>query len=155
MQARITLARAIYSKAHTLLLDDVSYPDIVSRWQVLNVRSYQVLAALDVHTSKWIVDKCFKGDLVRGRTVLLVVSLSVPPRHLEDRSSPRIQQTHNVSMASPIADFVVALGTDGRVISQGSIASALEHDKKLAAEVVLQAIQKCTVAEVCFSFNHR
>lgn len=38
-------------------------------------------------------------------------------------------------MASPIADFVVALGTDGRVISQGSIASALEHDKKLAAEV--------------------
>ncbi|EPT00314.1 hypothetical protein FOMPIDRAFT_1023884 [Fomitopsis schrenkii] len=95
-KARITLARAIYSKAHTLLLDDV-------------------LAALDVHTSKWIVEKCFKGDLVRGRTVLLV--------------------THNVSMASPIADFVVALGTDGRITSQGSIASALEHDQKLAAEV--------------------
>jgi hypothetical protein len=36
--------------------------------------SNKVLAALDVHTSKWIVDKCFKGDLVRGRTVLLVVS---------------------------------------------------------------------------------
>ncbi|KAH9922615.1 uncharacterized protein B0H18DRAFT_1120791 [Fomitopsis serialis] len=72
-KARITLARAIYSKSQTLLLDDV-------------------LAALDVHTSRWIVEKCFKGDLVRGRTVLLV--------------------THNVSMASPIADFVVALGTD-------------------------------------------
>ncbi|KZT67108.1 multidrug resistance-associated ABC transporter [Daedalea quercina L-15889] len=95
-KARITLARAIYSKAHTLLLDDV-------------------LAALDVHTSRWIVDKCFKGDLVRGRTVLLV--------------------THNVSMASPIADFVVALGTDGRITSQGSIANALENNKKLAAEV--------------------
>ncbi|KAI0725238.1 hypothetical protein C8Q72DRAFT_853404 [Fomitopsis betulina] len=95
-KARITLARAIYSKAHTLLLDDV-------------------LAALDVHTSRWIVEKCFKGDLVRGRTVLLV--------------------THNVSMASPIADFVVALGTDGRITSQGSIASALEHDQKLAAEI--------------------
>ena len=38
-------------------------------------------------------------------------------------------------MASPIADFVVALGTDGRITSQGSIASALEHDKKLAEEV--------------------
>lgn len=33
----------------------------------------QVLAALDVHTSKWIVDKCFAGDLVKDRTVILVV----------------------------------------------------------------------------------
>ncbi|KAG1747913.1 uncharacterized protein EDB91DRAFT_1245381 [Suillus paluster] len=55
-KARITLARAIYSSAQTLLLDDV-------------------LAALDVHTSKWIVDKCFAGDLVRDRTVILVYRL--------------------------------------------------------------------------------
>lgn len=54
-KARITLARAVYSPAKIILLDDV-------------------LAALDVHTSRWIVDKCFKGDLLRGRTVLLVVS---------------------------------------------------------------------------------
>jgi hypothetical protein len=38
------------------------------------LRFIQVLAALDVHTSRWIINKCFKGDLVRGRTVLLVVS---------------------------------------------------------------------------------
>ncbi|KAH9907116.1 ABC transporter type 1, transmembrane domain-containing protein [Fomitopsis serialis] len=101
-KARITLARAIYSKSQILLLDDV-------------------LAALDVHTSRWIVEKCFKGDLVRGRTVLLV--------------------THNVSMASPIADFVVALGTDGRVSSQGSIANALAHDKKLAAELAKEELE--------------
>lgn len=55
-KARVTLARAIYSTADTLLLDDV-------------------LSALDVHTARWIVDKCFKGDLVRGRTVVLVVSM--------------------------------------------------------------------------------
>lgn len=55
-QARITLARAIYSPAEILLLDDV-------------------LAALDVHTSQWVVTKCFKGDLVRGRTIILVVSI--------------------------------------------------------------------------------
>ena len=55
IQARVTLARAIYSTAEILLLDDI-------------------LAALDVHTSKWIVDKCLKGDLVQGRTVILVVS---------------------------------------------------------------------------------
>ena len=44
-------------------------------------------------------------------------------------------KTHNVTMASPFADFVVALGVDGRITSQGSIANALEHDSKLAAEV--------------------
>ena len=54
-KARVTLARAIYSQAQILILDDV-------------------LAALDVHTARWVVDKCLQGDLVRGRTVLLVVS---------------------------------------------------------------------------------
>ncbi|KAF7792456.1 hypothetical protein EIP86_003493 [Pleurotus ostreatoroseus] len=94
-KARITLARAIYSDAEILLLDDV-------------------LAALDVHTSQWIVEKCFQGDLVKGRTVILV--------------------THNVALASPIAEFVVAL-KDGRIISQGSLSNALEKDKTLSAAV--------------------
>lgn len=53
-QARVTLARAVYSTAEILLLDDV-------------------LAALDVHTARWVVEKCLQGDLVRGRTVILVV----------------------------------------------------------------------------------
>ena len=44
-------------------------------------------------------------------------------------------------MASPIADFVVALGTDGRVSSQGSIANALAHDKKLAAELAKEELE--------------
>ncbi|KAI0711030.1 hypothetical protein C8T65DRAFT_739602 [Cerioporus squamosus] len=95
-KARITLARAVYSNAEILLLDDV-------------------LAALDVHTSRWIVNKCFKGDLLRGRTVILV--------------------THNVAMASPIADFIVSLGTDGRVQSQGTLSKILAKDDKLAEEL--------------------
>ncbi|KAI0371499.1 multidrug resistance-associated ABC transporter [Pilatotrama ljubarskyi] len=95
-KARITLARAVYSSAEILLLDDV-------------------LAALDVHTSKWIVDKCFKGELVRGRTVLLV--------------------THNVAIASPIAEYVVSLGTDGRISSQGTLSKVLAKDKKLFEEL--------------------
>ncbi|KIP05211.1 hypothetical protein PHLGIDRAFT_534835 [Phlebiopsis gigantea 11061_1 CR5-6] len=93
-KARITLARAVYSSAETLLFDDV-------------------LAALDVHTSRWIVDKCLKGDLVRGRTVILV--------------------THNVAMASPIADFFISLH-DGRVTGQGSVSDVLTTDRELAAE---------------------
>ncbi|KAG6888553.1 hypothetical protein C0995_007425 [Termitomyces sp. Mi166 len=95
-KARITLARAIYSSAEILLLDDV-------------------LAALDVHTAKWIVEKCFVGDLVQGRTVLLV--------------------THNVNMAAPISEFVVSLGSDGQILSQGSISDALAKNSELKAEV--------------------
>ncbi|TDL28857.1 P-loop containing nucleoside triphosphate hydrolase protein [Rickenella mellea] len=104
-KARITLARAVYSKAEIVLLDDV-------------------LAALDVHTSRWIVDKCFQGDLIRGRTVLLV--------------------THNVAMASPIADFVVSMGRDGRVASRGTVEDALAKSKRLVKETAQEneAIEK-------------
>ncbi|KAJ3929467.1 MAG: hypothetical protein NXY57DRAFT_1016596 [Lentinula lateritia] len=84
-KARVTLARAIYSSAEVLLLDDV-------------------LAALDVHTSKWIVEKCFKGDLVKDRTILLV--------------------THNTSLTHPIAGNVVSL-KDGQVAKQGTVAEVL------------------------------
>ncbi|KAI0640447.1 P-loop containing nucleoside triphosphate hydrolase protein [Trametes meyenii] len=94
--ARITLARAVYSQAEILLLDDV-------------------LAALDVHTSKWIVEKCLKGDLLRGRTIILV--------------------SHNVALVGPIADFVVDVGSDGRILSQGTLASALERDSELVKEI--------------------
>ncbi|KAH9986083.1 hypothetical protein BJV74DRAFT_845474 [Russula compacta] len=103
-KTRVTLARAVYSSAEILILDDV-------------------LAALDVHTARWIVEKCFKGDLIRGRTVLLV--------------------THNVAMASPFADYVVSLGLDGRVVGRGSVSDAVTEDIGLAAELVkgVQAIE--------------
>ncbi|KAJ7469587.1 hypothetical protein FB451DRAFT_1368560 [Mycena latifolia] len=95
-KARLTLARAVYSTASILLLDDV-------------------LAALDVHTAQWIVDKCFGGDLVQGRTIILV--------------------THNVALARPIAHFIVTFGSDGRVDSQGSISEIVNRDPKLAAQI--------------------
>ncbi|KAI0753285.1 P-loop containing nucleoside triphosphate hydrolase protein [Daedaleopsis nitida] len=98
-KARITLARAVYSSADILLLDDV-------------------LAALDVHTGRWIVDKCFQGDLVRGRTIILV--------------------SHNVALTRPIAKLVVALGSDGRIISQGSLDKALKEDHELLEELVTE-----------------
>ncbi|KAH7883936.1 hypothetical protein F5I97DRAFT_2075294 [Phlebopus sp. FC_14] len=95
-KARVTLARAVYSSAEILLLDDV-------------------LAALDVHTAKWIVDKCFAGDLIKNRTVILV--------------------THNVAMASSVAQYVVSLNSNGRIASQGTISDAIASDDKLAAEI--------------------
>ncbi|KIJ45691.1 hypothetical protein M422DRAFT_778885, partial [Sphaerobolus stellatus SS14] len=96
-KARVTLARAVYSDASILLLDDI-------------------LAALDVHTSKFIVENCLQGDLLRGRTVILI--------------------THNVAMVAPIADFVVSLTLDGRIASKGTMADALKKNKMLVKEVV-------------------
>jgi ABC-type multidrug transport system fused ATPase/permease subunit len=96
-KARIALARAVYSSAKVILLDDI-------------------LAALDVHTSVWIVTKCLKGDLLKGRTILLV--------------------THNIALTSPIADYVVSMGADGRIVSQGPPASALVIDRALTEEIM-------------------
>lgn len=47
-------------------------------------------------------------------------------------------------MARPIADFVIGMGIDGRVVSQGSIADALAQNKSLAKEVSKeeQALEK-------------
>ncbi|KAF5317511.1 hypothetical protein D9619_013131 [Psilocybe cf. subviscida] len=98
-KARVTLARAIYSQAKILLLDDI-------------------LASLDVHTASWIVEACLKGDLVRGRTVILV--------------------THNVALVSPIVQFVVSIGAGGAINAQETdIDRALMTDEVLAAEMEL------------------
>ncbi|KAJ3747371.1 multidrug resistance-associated ABC transporter [Lentinula detonsa] len=95
-KARVTLARAVYSSAQTVLLDDP-------------------LSALDVHTAKWVVDKCFNGELIRGRTVLLV--------------------THNIALVSPLAHHVVAITSEGR-ITQGTVTDVILNDTVLAAQVI-------------------
>ncbi|KAJ7935214.1 multidrug resistance-associated ABC transporter [Mycena leptocephala] len=92
--ARITLARCIYSPAHVILLDDP-------------------LSALDSHTATSIVDNCLDGDLVAGRTVILV--------------------THNVPLASRIAQFMVVLGSDGS-IQQGPVDQVLVKAAATIAE---------------------
>ncbi|KAF9460036.1 multidrug resistance-associated ABC transporter [Collybia nuda] len=52
-KARVSLARAVYSRASVLLLDDV-------------------LSAVDVHTAQHIYSNCLKGDLMRKRTVIMI-----------------------------------------------------------------------------------
>jgi ABC-type glutathione transport system ATPase component len=68
-----------------------------------------------VHTSAWIVSKCLKSDLVRGRTVLLI--------------------THNVALVTPVADYVVSLGSDGRVIATGSPSETVLKDRELMEQI--------------------
>ncbi|KAJ3755971.1 P-loop containing nucleoside triphosphate hydrolase protein [Lentinula raphanica] len=95
-KARVTLARAVYSSAQTVLLDDP-------------------LSALDVHTAKWVVEKCLNGELMRDRTVLLV--------------------THNIALVRPLARHVVDIASDGE-ITQGTVADVLSSDTLLAAQVL-------------------
>ncbi|KAJ6516269.1 multidrug resistance-associated ABC transporter [Mycena sanguinolenta] len=52
-RVRVSLARAIYSRASVLLLDDV-------------------LSAVDAHTAHHLYHACLKGELVKRRTVILV-----------------------------------------------------------------------------------
>ncbi|KAJ6497544.1 multidrug resistance-associated ABC transporter [Mycena sanguinolenta] len=99
-KARITLARCIYSPAQIILLDDP-------------------LSALDSHTATHIVHKCLAGDMVLGRTVLLV--------------------THNVSLASRIANFIVVLGSDGS-IQHGPVDQVLVK----AAATLTEDLQRTT-----------
>ncbi|KAF9469837.1 P-loop containing nucleoside triphosphate hydrolase protein [Collybia nuda] len=80
-RARVALARAMYSEAEYILLDDP-------------------LSAVDMHTAQHIVSKCLKGDLVRGRTVILI--------------------THHISLCLPMSSYLVEL-SHGEVLHQGTI----------------------------------
>ena len=44
-------------------------------------------------------------------------------------------QTHNIALAGPVADFVVSLGQDGRILCQGTLSEALKSNKALLKEV--------------------
>ena len=46
-----------------------------------------------------------------------------------------MSQTHNIALATPIASFVVSIGVDGSIQTQGTeVALALAHDPILASE---------------------
>ncbi|KAA8641915.1 putative ABC bile acid transporter [Aspergillus tanneri] len=65
-KARVALARAVYSTARILLLDDP-------------------LSALDHNTAELIVRKCFSGPLMRNRIVVLVTHRTHLVNHIADQ----------------------------------------------------------------------
>lgn len=86
-KARVALARAVYSQANILLLDDP-------------------LSALDQQTSEFIVAECLQGELLKGRTIILV--------------------THRTDLCQPIADQVVTIKS-GRAESVSQEPSSAEN----------------------------
>lgn len=97
-KARISLARAIYSSAQIILLDDV-------------------LAALDLHTTKFIVDNLFKGELLRGRTVICV--------------------THHVGLMKPVSDCMVQISDHGVVGSLEAVSATGSGTSSETASAIL------------------
>jgi ABC-type methionine transport system ATPase subunit len=85
------------------------------------------LAALDTQTAKHIVDHCLQGDVLRGRTVILVVR-SVPVILMFIFKV--VYQTHNLALTSNVAEFVVEV-KDGKITQQGSAADVLARDPSL------------------------
>lgn len=67
-----------------------------------------------MHTARWVVDKCFVGPLLKGRTVILV--------------------THNVAMTAGLAENVVQIASDGTITQKDSIADALSENSELRGE---------------------
>ena len=61
------------------------------------------------------MDKCFCGNLIRGRTVLLV--------------------THNVALVTPVSSYAVVLSPMGKVVRQGSLSAILLESSTLRAEI--------------------
>lgn len=81
----VSLARAVYSRASTVLLDDVlsaggPHPS--------PLRPRLIYGSLvDAHTAHHLFEKCIKGNLMRGRTVILV--------------------SHHVQLCAPDAKYIV------------------------------------------------
>ncbi|KAI0220819.1 Transporter of the ATP-binding cassette (ABC) [Massospora cicadina] len=78
---RVAIARAVYSRASHILFDDC-------------------LSAVDTHTARFLFDGCIMGDLLRGRTRILV--------------------THSVGLAFHHAAHIVVLDHRGIVVANGS-----------------------------------
>ncbi|RDB27902.1 ATP-dependent bile acid permease [Hypsizygus marmoreus] len=98
-KARVSLARAVYSRASVLLLDDV-------------------LSAVDAHTAHHLYHECLKGELMQGRTVILV--------------------SHHVQLCVPGASYIVALD-NGRVQFAG------DRDSFQNSDVIRTLVQSIEV----------
>ncbi|TFK86638.1 P-loop containing nucleoside triphosphate hydrolase protein [Polyporus arcularius HHB13444] len=106
-KARIALARAVYSHCPTVFIDDV-------------------LAALDNSTVMHIVNQCLRGELLRGRTVLLV--------------------SNNVAVVRPHADHVYEM-LPGGIIRPADI-DMDKIDKCPAEDVVIGDAGSCASSTI-------
>lgn len=103
-QARVALARAVYSRAAIVLLDDP-------------------LSAVDAHTAAKLVQECFNGPLMQGRTTVLVT------HHAElilgSQSAAWVAKMHRGTIVAQ--GTVEELATKGEITLGNSGAMALKE----------------------------
>ncbi|KDQ20377.1 hypothetical protein BOTBODRAFT_100859, partial [Botryobasidium botryosum FD-172 SS1] len=121
-KARVSLARAMYSTAEVVLLDDV-------------------LSALDIRTAQWVVQKCLLGDLAKGRTFIIVannvemlrpfshfiVSLRggrVVSREVNDVVRPTTESPSPLSYPDPDSAFKLKGSKEARQVENGKTEAA-------------------------------
>lgn len=117
---RVALARAVYSRADTLLLDDP-------------------LSALDQQTAEHIVKQCFRGSLLKGRTLILV--------------------THRVDLCIDVAEQTIELhdgeakAQDGRGATVPEYALSPTTSRQQAADADNEAQKRDEAAAVPDKFE--
>ncbi|GAA5956181.1 hypothetical protein JCM21900_006830 [Sporobolomyces salmonicolor] len=114
-KARVALARAVYSRAKTVLLDDP-------------------LSAVDSHTARHLYRKCLKGPLLEARTVVLVthhISLCLGGSDYLVRISDG-----RIAMQGAVADLDKSEITSELVVEDEEAANAeVEDDKEKEGKI--------------------
>ncbi|KAI0720942.1 ATP-binding cassette transporter [Cerioporus squamosus] len=127
-KARVSLARAVYSRAATLFLDDV-------------------LSAVDAHTAHHLYNNCLKGDLMRGRTVILVshhVQLCAPgAKYIVSLDNGRVQYSGDYSgfKSSDLSETLVYAKALAGTGAKPALSSPLEEELDAYAAVEKMAVQ--------------
>lgn len=120
-KARVALARAIYSPAKILFLDDP-------------------LSALDHQTAETIVRKCLCGPLTKGRTVVLVTHRTTLCQHVADQVIEIYERQARVveREAIPILDLSSSVSADSMDKSKhgqdGNVDGVADPDKFMDEE---------------------
>ncbi|EPY51936.1 glutathione S-conjugate-exporting ATPase Abc4 [Schizosaccharomyces cryophilus OY26] len=137
---RIALARAVYAPSSIVLIDDV-------------------MSALDIHTSNWIFHHCFKGPLMKNRTVILVThsihlfldatNFVVTVKNgsafpIKDKSTPILQldEQANTSESSAPEMQVTETPLDSSIDAEQVAESGklVEEEKRATGDVPLSAV---------------
>ncbi|VUC31561.1 unnamed protein product [Clonostachys rosea] len=114
---RVTLARAIYSRAEVLIMDDV-------------------FSAVDTHVGRWILDKCLTGPLCQGRTRILVTHASglvlSEASYMVELSDGRVKYAgppdEPLASSSQSSDDGNSYSPSATVVGEGSVLGNMEDE---------------------------
>lgn len=129
---RVSLARALYSRSSTLLLDDI-------------------FSALDTHTTSLVYERCFRGGLLADRTVVLVTHL---PAALQDAELVVVLE-HGVVSSVRVSKDLDADATRG--VKKRAAASGVEDEgsSRIEDEEAVDSTESSAPLPITTSHAHR